>query len=202
MADLVVPPGYAQGLLIWTVAGDSEPMVTTIGLDASEYDGEPDDLAEKLGTSWSTTHPAASFYVGWTFVGARVYMGSDPPPGLVGEDLANIAGTAVGQTPPQNVAVLANKTTAFAGRRNKGRMYFPPSLLSEGAVNQVGVIDGSSVTAIQTGLTNFYNELLDSAPLPPAPPVLFHSTGVTTPTPITSLNVQSRVATQRQRLRR
>lgn len=201
MADLVVPPGFAQGLLIWTVAGDTEPMVTTIGIDVSGYESDPNAAATKLAGAWTASHPASGYYVGWTFVGTRVYYGSDGGPGLVGERIVNVAGTAVGQTPPQNVAVLANKTTALAGRRNKGRMYFPPSLVSEAAINQVGVIDGASVTAIQNGLNSFVTELNTGGALD-LPPVLFHSVGVTTPTPIISLNVQNRVATQRQRLRR
>lgn len=201
MPELVVPPGYAQGILRWRVTDDPEEMIVTIGLDVSEFESDPDAAASKLAGAWTAGHAAASFYVGWTFVGATVRYGSDGGTGLVGERIVNLAGTAVGETPPQNVAVLAQKLTGLAGRRNKGRMYFPPAFVSEAAINKNGVIQPASLTAIQTGLTSFFTELTVTAP-PSLPPVLFHSEAPTVPTPITQFLAQAVVATQRTRLRR
>ncbi len=111
-------------------------------------------------------------------------------------------------TPPPNVAVLVKKRTGFGGRANRGRIYLPWSI-SEGAVDEVGGIIAGDRTSIQNAINVFANAVpFNTAQvianrvydLPwdsPARSLIAVNIGK----PVTSMLVDTRVATQRRRLR-
>lgn len=110
-----------------------------------------------------------------------------------------VAGTHSASIAPSNVAYLVQKHTAFAGRRNRGRMYLP-------GVNATGLdgntVQGSLVAVIQAALDAFGTAIKDDESTYEAPllPVILHSdTGA--PTEINNFILSPRVATQRGRLR-
>lgn len=121
-----------------------------------------------------------------------------------GPPVAGTGGTA-GLSLPPNTAYLARKQTAFAGRRNVGRMYLPG--VPEAAVDGLGNVNGAQITALNTALGTLYTRLVqynpeivhskqwdpEKEPVAPVPPL---------PTPITGLVVDNVVATQRRRLHR
>lgn len=104
--------------------------------------------------------------------------------------------------PPQN-AVLVRKRTALGGKRFRGRFYLPPAWFSESGVDHLGNLSGGLspfIDRVDTLMEDFDAAGLD--------PVLLHSPSeaspedpVPPPTLITSLQVQTRIATQRRRLR-
>jgi len=100
---------------------------------------------------------------------------------------------------PPNVAVLVNKRTNIGGRRGRGRMFLP-FYVSTTDVDQGGTILTNRLDVITAAVTVFHDELANVG----MPMVLLHSPGVSTikdPTPVTSLDVDTRVSTQRRRLR-
>jgi hypothetical protein len=118
---------------------------------------------------------------------------------------------------PQNCAMLIKKKTAKAGRRNSGRMYIPSGYMAEADVSNNGSIATASLQAYQNWANGFLGNMTDPIAVPPAPATSFilsllHSEptddqgNVTGPAPIptdiTSLVVDSRIATMRTRLRR
>jgi hypothetical protein len=100
---------------------------------------------------------------------------------------------------PQNVSFLAKKATAFAGKAFRGRMYLP--CVVEGIVDNNGIVGASTITAMNLRLTNLLSNLASALAFP-APMVLLHSNPLIDPTTVTSLTMDTMVATQRRRLRR
>lgn len=135
--------------------------------------------------------------------------------GESGEFVENILGTAAVQTVPPNVALLVRKLSGLGGRRGRGRMYVPG--LGESSVDTGGTIVGGTVSGWQTIFDAIFNGLESQD----TPMVLLHdppghwilnSNGqprfvadvgedAPAPTTVTSLVVESRVASQRRRNR-
>jgi len=191
---LVIPAGYAQGVLHFALVGDNEELLTTVGLDTDIFNGSPDQIAAELAIAWSNAFPAAAMTTQYSFLGASVRVGAAVGPPLLGSSFTTIVGTDPAANPPQNCAILVKKRSGLGGRANTGRMFLPPIGLSEGSVSAAGVIAAASVVSLQNRINTFatgggYVILHDSES-----PAL-------TPTPITTFIVDNRLATQRRRLR-
>lgn len=126
-----------------------------------------------------------------------------------------IAGTSFANAEAPNVAALVTKVTATGGRRGKGRFFQP--VPAEAIVATGGLLDSAWQAGLQSELTSWRTGMSTAG----LPLVVLHSypytwtlvggvpkrdydTGASlpAPTPITSLNVAQRVASQRRRNRR
>jgi hypothetical protein len=192
-----VPIGFAQVRFSWTVSGDAEAMYSTIGVSPPAL-ATATSIANDADTRWLTNVAAAAFTSNTYVVGSTYVSFNEGGPGpSIAEVGTPTPGTAVVSPPPNNVAALVAKTTGVGGRRNKGRMYLPPFFLQEADVTASGAITNTVITALNTRLNNFRTAMEGLGYIL----VLFHSDGGV-PTPITSLSLDARVATQRKRLRR
>lgn len=195
---VVIPVDYAQMNMRWSVAGDPEFMVCTLGVFDVTASRSPAVVAADLGAAWdaSTLTTAANMLAGWSAgtLYTTVMTGTGP---LSFETGTAIAGSAAAGTLPNNCAVLVRKVTNLGGRRNRGRMFLPPAYINESGVNQVGTIDPASVTVYQNLVNSLETELVARD----FTPVVFHSNGGT-PAFITDFVVQPKLATQRTRMRR
>lgn len=195
---VVIPVGYAQMNMRWSVAGDPEFMYCTLGLFDVTGAKLPAVQAADVGAAWdaSTLTTAANMLAGWSAgtVLTTVMTGTGP---ITFETGTAVAGSAAAGTLPNNCAVLVRKQTAAGGRRNRGRMFVPPAYNNESGVNQVGTLDPATVTVYQNLMNSLENELVAVDMLP----MLLHSNGGI-PTAITSFLVQPKLATQRTRMRR
>jgi hypothetical protein len=198
-----IPVGYANVHFVFNLTGDPEDMVFQLGCRSSVGTTRADlELAvEEMASDWRDAFipTAASMYVGWSFFGVRGDLNSSDE-GLVQFESADagMTGTAVGETPPVNTAILVRKYTGFGGRKNRGRVFVPPWGVSEGLISKLGVLDNTFRAAHQAAWTAFRVAALGHD----APPVLLHAEGsVEPPRDITSFSVQTQVATQRRRLR-
>lgn len=195
---LVIPPNFSQVVFKWALAGDAEVMVNTLGLDTTDVTLWP-AMVEALATNTRTSLPVTVIAIGYSFLGVTVYRGQDGGPPVVYESTAPAhAGTNAGPALPPNCAFLLRKRTAVGGRKGRGRMFIPAGVgVGEDSVPATGVMAEAQRAALETRYNNWI------AALGPDP-VLFHdsdSPGSTTPTPITSLTVEARLATVRRRLR-
>lgn len=196
---VVIPVGEFGVALRWSVLGDPEEMITTMGVRHST-ETDPGLVAVDIynaATGAGSITPVSGMNQGWTFVGVTVTLQDDP-----GQSVAvfnnPITATVGGLlTLPQNVAFLVHKRTALSGRQNRGRFYVPPYPLGEGDVDITGTINSGAFTTLQNRWNVFYANLGTSD----MDPVLFHSIPVAS-TPITAFVLDTRVATQRGRLRR
>lgn len=195
----IIPPGQSLGLLRWSVAGDAEEMICTIGFGAEGLTVQEEaDHLYLAATQATSLTPLGAMNQPWTFVGTTVYqrgLGGDPVVAFHNQPLTATAGSATAL--PSNCALLVKKITATAGRRGRGRFFPPPALIDEGGVDTNGTINSATYTTINNRVISFYGNL----GIQGLNPLLFHADG-SEATPITSLVLDTRIATQRTRMRR
>nr|CRY96835.1 hypothetical protein [uncultured prokaryote] len=202
--SLLIPIGYLHAVYEFTLAGDSEPMVVTCGHEIDTPSGANSvDSADDLFISFAdiVTATMASSY---TLQRVTTYSGNDGPTIVTDSTEAPVAGAAFGgDCVPQNTAMLIRKRTDLAGRRGRGRMYLPG--VPETLVSAVGTLTPAYVEDLQDAFDAWYIELTSASGNRFYPPVVLHrSEGIGTepePTPIATFVVESKVATQRRRLR-
>lgn len=201
--SLVIPPGFGSAAFVLTGTPGTQPYVTTLGLDLSEYGG---DFVLAANTAKAAYFAAFSAVTSSNLVLDRVTLtvGSDGPGGSVDSTSGPAAMTRTGSFPPTALSAIARKSTSVLGRRGRGRMFLP-GVVNEDQVDQDGSITNAGRTAVQGALNTFFNELVtptDPGALP-LPPVLLHGPGlpVLPPTPIEGFTVSDTVGWVRGRIR-
>jgi hypothetical protein len=195
---VVWPVGETQAVLRWSLQGDPEEQVVTLGINDT-FTSDPELTAAAVynaATQSSSITPVIAMNQGWTFVGVTCYLQDDP--GIIVGEFNNpiTANTGGLLTLPTNCAFLVHKVTAESGRSGKGRMYLPAYVLGEGSIGVNGEITASYST-IQARWDSFYSLLTVTESLEVK---LFHSTPRAS-TPVTSFMLDTRIATQRRRMR-
>ncbi len=104
----------------------------------------------------------------WVFNGCKVLMRDNSGNLVSGTSLVNTQGTAVSSTnvTPIYTPYVISKTTAQAGKKFRGRLYAPVTLLQEGSVDAGGGITTGHQTGQQTLWTAFWG-VRDSSGIPP-----------------------------------
>jgi len=191
-----IPPGFAEVWMSFNLSTDPELMYTSIGVDLANGVGADQASADSLLTAMKSAIDdlVASVY---SLGPGHVIFGNDGGDIRVDGSIASTAGLAATGPLPQNTAWLLTKNTALGGRRNRGRLYIPG--VSNNLVGANGVLTTAAIAVGNTAGTNLLNNLLATAEAEGV--VLFHNSAPATPTPITSIKCQSRVATQRRRMR-
>lgn len=206
---MVIPENYYQCKLRWSLTGDMEEMISTIGVVGNDP-GPRDviEVAHAVLSAWEGAFPSATSLLNvYTLLGCDVTEGSATGDGQVGTYEEHHAGGGTTAALPSNCALLVTKKTALGGRHNVGRMYLPAGYLGETSVNPIGELDASVWSAMKSNCDQFMENLKDSntavgQPIADFQPVIFHGEAGRTPTPITSLEPARRIATQRRRMRK
>lgn len=137
---------------------------------------------------------------------AAAVFGNDGPPLAALSTEPTSAGGRSMDTPPANVTLIVSKRTEFAGRAYRGRAYLPGQF-NEDEVDEMGVITTPRLVAAQGIANAWLDDLAGSSAMGwPAPLVLLHGPpafggSAPAPTPVTALQVQGIVGTQRRRIR-
>lgn len=189
------PVGYAS--VLHSFSGLSLPLgaAVTYGVDITVFAGDPISLAQDLHDFWTTRFmpfmPTSS-----SIDSTLVKFGPDAT-GPSAEYTDVNGGGSAGVPASPNVAYLIHKNTSLGGRAGRGRLYLPG--VTEANVDGAGVVLPAGRTAIQTAATAFLGDLTSNN----TDMVLLHGPGapISSPTNVSSLSVDSRVATQRRRLR-
>lgn len=189
---MIIPTGYAQ--VNFRYSGLAAPLgaENVIGVD-NNLDLGPADIAAAAITAW-TDNIAALCVNDLTLSSVLVKLGPNET-GLsaeVGSGQTGASGSA-GMT-PQN-ALLVHKVSTRGGRKGRGRLYLPG--ITEGTADESGNIASGTVAIYQAGFDGFLADM-DSATLPI---VLLHGDS-TSPSLVTALTVDARIATQRRRNRK
>lgn len=195
---LIIPTGFAQVLIPIRHIGEQRAAAITFGVDATVAGDVDAAKVNDIQLAFTDNFPLDSdVSIGPSL--ARVGTGGGEA--LTVEGSLVEQGTASGSTIPSNCAVLMRKVTARGGRRGKGR-FFVPWLLGEGDVDEVGTVSSVVRESISSAGAAMLADLL----LAECPMVLLHSSGGDTPpgdpTGVTNLVCDSRIGTQRRRLRR
>lgn len=187
-----VPVGFVRFNIVLSLANDPQDMMLTLAFD-SQVIAEAttvqvcndvfDAVATWLGGQAST----------YTLKKVDGYWGN----GLVGTSTRapdQFGGT--NNVLPQNCAYLIHKNSGLGGRKNKGRMYLPG--VAELSCDHAGNLDSGTITGLNAGLATLFTNLGNIEAL--GAPVILHGDAAT-PTPIVSFTADTRIATQRRRLR-
>lgn len=201
-SNLSIPPGYAQFAFkvrnstvghqcIWTIGG----KLVGSGLTPAQGAALMTAVGNALVPIWDSNVTQTGFHA---------LIGNDGPAMALDVTSAHVGtGTAMQMSPP-NVTYLVKKTTAFAGRAYRGRIYLP--FVDNISISEAGAISGPTLTRLETAVAALM-----------AAPGTGSSTGVSgwwllhraeegetppAPTQIVALAAESVVATQRRRLER
>lgn len=191
-----------EGIGRWVLqqTGDSAPFNVTLGFTATDLT-HAQGFINQMNLSWGT-RLKSSTTTNITLVETNgLWFDGTNEHSLF--DAAGVAGTGGTGVLPSNCALLVGKDTSYAGRKYRGRMYWP-SMLASGSVDPNGNVDATVLATLQGHFTDLFADLqLD----PSAVPVLLHDKitgGVldTTPaTPLTAFTVRNKIGTQRRRMR-
>lgn len=200
--SLVIPPGFASAAFVHTSSLGTQPFVTTLGVDISNFGGTFSAAANFLFVTWDDTI-MREVDTSLQLQKVTLSIGQDGPGGSVDSTLAPAGGARSGAEAPVAMAAIARKNTGQFGRSGRGRMFLP------GVLGQADVSgDGSIVAARQAQINTRLTELLDTlvvgdpGGLNALPPVLLHSPGgPTLPTSIISLTCAPLVGWIRGRIR-
>ena len=192
-----IPVGYALLKFVFTLVGDTEEMITTIGVETPATDAATRLIAvNDAFDNWNdNVLPRQSNQYSLNRVDG--VFGDAAGDTVVSSTFSPAPGHDTDQAVPQNTSVLVRKLTGVGGRANRGRMYVPgvtvPDVTAQGTLNPTPLANWG------TAFNNFLLGLESSAQTNRA--VVFHSNGALAPTIVQSLAVQPRLATQRRRLR-
>jgi hypothetical protein len=192
-----IPVGYAQVNLLFT--GPSLPYgaQATFGVDHSASSMTPAQVAEEVFDQYGAAQVYNGIAIGVNLSGVLVKFGPNTTgPSAIHSDTWN--GQATGGAAAPNTSWLIRKITALGGHAGRGRMYLP-------GVPEEDIDDnGNIVSASREALEGDVGSMMAALVLANLDPVLLHAEGspISTPTLITGWSVDTRVATQRRRLRR
>ncbi len=204
-----MPLVYSAGLLRYAhhfkMIGDAEEMVTTCAVQLTSTQVAPQPVLDAIHNAGRTMWAG----LGPTNITLVKTMGYFHPAATkvstVFESIPSQAGGNAPPTFPPNCAFLIKKSSTLAGRAGKGRWYFPG--VREGSVDDVGTITGATVTSTTNLFTSYRDTIKAIAGV--ADLVLVHNRALGqadaefwSPSPITNMICDPRIATQRQRLRR
>jgi hypothetical protein len=189
---VIIPVGFAQATYVFSSGFLPFGAVITHGISDNLLK-TPDEIAEDLYQAFSD-NMLGSLHTSVNFDTVRIKRGPNST-GATGEFTGVLTGGQGGTAAPPNLAYLIEKNTGLGGRRGRGRLFLPG--VEEGSVEGDGALGAVMLGGLitQSGLwladieTAGYNM------------VLLHS-DATAPTEVTSLSVDPRAATQRNRMRR
>lgn len=191
----IIPEDYAEASLRFTVPGSGSPAYVVIGLDPADP-SDPAAIAESVFDKFTDTNSVMELLSNDVVLNlVRVVVGQSGGPDLVGEHVELAVGGDDDDSAPPQVTFLVQKRTGFVGRAFQGRSYLPG--VAEGAVADDGQVASGKQAAMAVALPNWLNGLIAAD----NPMVLLHTDAALPPTPVTQLLLDSRVATQRRRLR-
>lgn len=190
---MIIPVTYAQVNVIWI--GDAVPTGAQVafGVNAAVL-SDPDAIADAVKGVFTDVTIADTFASECTIDGLLVKLGPNASGrSSLTNTLINGAFSSGAGNPASST--LVRKNTAHGGRHGRGRMYWPA--LPEAYILPGGQVSSDAVTALQS----IFDDFLAGLEAADVGMVLLHADS-TTPYPVTSLTVESRVANQRRRNRR
>lgn len=197
--SLVIPDGYSNWHLTFTNVNGGASAKSTVAFGMAT----PGALAQAdVGRIANILRDGLTgrFDSGWTLGPTHVVEGGTPP--MVWDDTGTEAGTIViGTDVTPAVALVVSKSTGLLGKPFRGRLYLPG--LSEAAVSEAGIVDGTFVNLYQTAFDDLQDDLIADAAVESLQ--LFHdetSPFANTPTTIQSFVVRNVIGSMRPRQRR
>lgn len=191
---MIIPAGYAQVNFIFAGTDFPTGAQITLGVNNNARTDSLTDQADEIALLFANN---LSNY--WSGEQDNTTVLMKEGPNSTGNQVevpgAGLGGGSDGSDTPA-AAVLIRKTTAFGGRKGRGRWYWPcPGVLH---IDDAGQLTTAYVSGLQSAINNFHSALVTAN----LEPYLLHADAGTLPYPIISWSVQTTLATQRRRQRR
>lgn len=205
---VIIPSGYVQVALNYSGTNFfSGRAATVLGFEVSGAElTDLGDVAGAVAVAW-VEHLAEQTDTQVVLDTVRVVTETAAGELAVG----TAGGVDLSDAPPQ-VATLVRYATPVRGRRGRGRSYLP-GLLANSHISSQGIISTPRLEVIQASVDSFFGQLETDLAAQLSQVILQHTTPVgpgapVNPSPpldpppaVSSRSVDSRVATQRRRLR-
>lgn len=192
MSSLHLRDGIGQAVMTIEIPGDEGPALCIFGFQWDVLTA-PDDVAQSIFDDFGAELlPRCTSNT--VLIGCRVVI-NDAGTMREGVTSGSVAGGGTTASAPPQVSYLFSKRTGIAGPEFRGRMYLPG--VNETNVDEAGNLSGSVVTGNQTAADDFLALLLAND----HPMVLLHTDPGVPENTVTNLVAQTKVATQRRRLR-
>jgi hypothetical protein len=187
--------GHAEVSCQLDIPGDEGPAFVVFGVAGDTLTNAP-AIADALETIFAATDGWDEMYTTDTQLSQFTvrYRVDSSTVQIAVRDVAVTGDRGGGQASPQ-VCTLLTKESGLAGRQNRGRMYMPP--LTDSVISTAGIITEADRLLVQAGADAFLTDLAVTG----IPMVILHTNPALSPTTVSSMSVQSKVATQRRRLR-
>jgi hypothetical protein len=193
---MIIPANFGQVNFIFNGIGVPTGAEVTMGFFRIDSGKSAADTADELGDMWIAAQISLSMEESVDLAAVLVKFG----PNATGASalVPKTDGGASNDICNPNTAFLVRKITDDGGRAGRGRFYLPGVPSSQ--VDDGGQLDTTWAANLQSALDDFHTAMAASD----MTPVVLHGAGspITTPSPVTSLQLDPRVATQRRRLRR
>lgn len=158
MADLenLIPNGMDLVVLRWSLPSG---RVATCSIGAERNSGfalqqAANDVFDATVAEWDQITDT-----NYTFLPTIVYSNTGSGIASATSTQASTPGTAVKATAPCELNVGIRKRTGFIGKGYRGRMYWPIGL-NETSVDEGGVINSTTVTAVQAAIVAWNNAIV------------------------------------------
>lgn len=199
---LIIPPGFGSAFFELVGSPGTSPYGVTLGVDLStaggDFVGAANSLFAAYADSWM---PATNDDLTLERVILTVGQDGGGQPSVT-SDLGGVPGSKTTTASPTAMSLIVRKNTAQLGRRGRGRMFIP-GVLDPDAVAEDGSLSSGDVITYNGIAADFYERVATpgAGPFLDLPPVLFHGSAPSDPTPISSLSVQPLVGWIRGRIR-
>lgn len=154
--DILIPDGYDLLVMRWTLPS-GRTATCSIGGEpntVTDIQARADQLFAATVAEWDQITDT-----NYTFLPSIVYHNAGGAISSAISTAASTPGTAVKATAPCELNVGIRKRTGFIGKGYRGRMYWPIGL-NETSVDEGGVINSSTVTAVQNAVTAWAADLV------------------------------------------
>lgn len=197
MGQLKIPNGYANIQWKFSLTGSSHQFSFAHGVKYA-VGATAEDMTATGVAAMEDGYDMANVYNDWTFDSVHAIL-NDSGDLFVNDDFVEDPGTGgAGDFPPPNTSLLVRKNTGRAGRKERGRMYWPLISVLDADLDDVGIINPTVLGVIAGNVADF-KEQLDLSPFVDSLVLLHESNEV--PTEVISWGVEAMVGTQRRRLR-
>lgn len=195
--SVIIPVNFANVRFRWACVGVDNEIGFSVAFAKGLFDTAL-DLADSVDSVYegSTMLQVGNIGSQFTYLGVEATLMTASGPVLAAVPQAK-TGTATGQRVPINSAVLVAKVTDVGGRRGRGRLYHPVTMLDTAAVEESGFMAGASFTTVSV----WFNEIFGQWIVAGAVPFLLHSHPDDAPSQLQALTVRPQLATQRRRMR-
>lgn len=184
-----IPVGFAQATINYAGPTVTGKAATVLGFSLGE-EGTLQGLCNGIEAAYNV-NLAPYLHTAFTVTSVRAVDNEN-----VHEKAVNIQGQMTGDLAPPNASLLVKKTSALRGRKFRGRNYWP-GLMKDQNVLDDGTLIAGYVADMADAFDGFNTDLFTLGYFS----VILHNDPETVPTPVTGGGVESRIATQRRRLR-